>query len=101
MEPSELKPELEMAQVPKLVPEQRQAQVLAQEREREREQASALETMVALLRRATPCLGHRPPEAQRLGDDQTLRHRPDQRPRTRTYNNDQTRSANQSERKYI
>jgi hypothetical protein len=29
MEPSELKPELEMAQVPELVPEQRQAQVLA------------------------------------------------------------------------
>ena len=58
------------------------AQVLAWEQEQE--QASALETMAAPLRRASACLGHRPLEAQRPGDDQTPRHRPDQRPRTHT-----------------
>ena len=58
------------------------AQVLAWEQEQE--QASALETMAAPLRRASACLGHPPPEAQHSRDDQTLRHRPDQRPRSRT-----------------
>ena len=63
-----------------------QAQVLAweQEQEQEQEQASALETMVAPLQRASACLDHRPPEAQRPSDDQMPRHHPDQRPRIRT-----------------
>ena len=59
-----------------------QVQVLAQERERE--QVSALETMVAPLRTAPACLGHRPPEAQRPIDDQIPRRHLDQRPRNRT-----------------
>jgi hypothetical protein len=50
----------------------------------EREQASALETMEAPLRRASACLGHRPPEARRPNDDQMPRHRRDQRPKRRT-----------------
>ena len=76
----ELKLELVQVQVP--VQEHAQAHVLM--REQAREQVSALETMAAPLRRASACLGHRPPEAQRSSDDQTLRHRPDQRPRSRT-----------------
>ena len=59
-----------------------QAQVLAFEQEQE--QVSALQTMVAPLRRASACLGHRPPEAQRPSDDQTPPHRPVQHPRSRT-----------------
>ena len=88
----ELEPELELEPVQVAVLLQplvlAHAQALAQkqeqEQEQEQEQASALETMAAPLRRASACLGHRPPEAQRPGDDQTLRHRPDQRPRSRT-----------------
>ena len=58
-----------------------QVQVLAQEWEH----VSALETMVAPIRTALSCLGHRPPEAQRPSDDQTPRRHPDQRPRNRTW----------------
>ena len=76
----ELKLELVQVQVP--VQEHAQAHVLM--REQAREQVSALETMAAPLRRASACLGHPPPEAQHSRDDQTLRHRPDQRPRSRT-----------------
>ena len=63
-----------------------QAQVLAweQEQEQEQEQASALETMAAPLQRASACLDHRPPEAQRPSDDQTLHRHPDQHPSNRT-----------------
>ena len=76
--------ELEPVQVPVLLqpPVLAQVQVLAWEQELE--QASALETTVAPLPRASACLGHRPPEARHPSDDRTLRHRPDQRPRSRT-----------------
>ena len=79
-----MEPVLEPVQVPVLLQPLvlAQAQVLAWERERE--QASALETMAAQLRRASACLGHRPPEARHPSDDQTPRHRPAQRPRSRT-----------------
>jgi hypothetical protein len=59
-----------------------QAQVLTWEQEQE--QASALETMAAPLQRASACLDHRPPEAQRPSDDQTLHRHPDQHPSNRT-----------------
>jgi hypothetical protein len=61
-----------------------QAQVLTWEQEQEQEQASALETMAAPLQRASACLDHRPPEAQRPSDDQTLHRHPDQHPSNRT-----------------
>jgi hypothetical protein len=92
--------QLESVLVPELVPEPvpvpepvstqeyvhgplAQVQVLAWAQERE--QASALETMVAPLRTALSCLGHRLPEAQRPSDDQTPRRHPDQRSRNRTW----------------
>ena len=76
--------QVQLAQEAALIQPLMLAQVQALALEREQEQASALETMAAPLRRASACLGHRPPEAQRSSDDQTLRHRPDQHPRSRT-----------------
>ena len=76
--------QVQLAQEAALIQPLMLAQVQALALEREQEQASALETMAAPLRRASACLGHRPPEAQCPSDDQTPRHRPDQRPRSRT-----------------
>ena len=61
--------ELEPVQVPVLLQPLVLAQVQVLAWEQELEQASALETTAAPLPRASACLGHRPPEAQRPSDD--------------------------------